>query len=286
MNTSTYLFLSASIAVLHLLPPKSNAVEPPATANGAFLENSLIVKLGGEISFRPPNPMVIGAFDYFELIGVSYSRLGTNKDTYLLEFSENQSIASVYQSLQDTDELILNPPLEHVSLNARGFFPVPGPPYIENRVWNFSVRAEVAAGEKVAIGGLSIPGPHSKVVVIRAKGPSLVNVGIENALPDPRIKLYRDISDQIPPNVRLASPYVKILENEDWDAQAIGYMELTSLLGVRQELDDPRESLIATLLDPGLYTTHVSSSEADGCGVALLEYFLLDSIEFTSAENE
>lgn len=286
MKTFPHLFLSASIAVLHLLPTKSNAVEPPATANGAFLENSLIVKLGGEVSFRPPNPMVIGAFDYFELIGVSYSRLGSNKDTYLLELSENDSIASVYQRLQDTGELILNPPLEHVSLNARAFFPVPGPPYIANRVWNFSVRAEVAAGEKVAIGGLSFPGPHSKVVVIRAKGPSLATLDVEDTLANPRIELYRDNSDQIPPNVRLASPHFKILENDDWDAQAIGYMELTSMLGIRQELDYPRESLIATLLDPGLYTTHVSSSDGNGSGVALLEYFLLDSIEFKSAESE
>lgn len=285
MNTLPFLFLSASIAVLHLLP-MSNAVEPPATANGTFLENSLIVKLGGEVSFRPPNPMVIGVFEYFELIGVEPSRLGSNPDTYLLKISENTSIASVYQNLQDTGELILNPPLERVSLNGRLFFPVPGPPYVADRIWNFSVRAEVATGEKVAIGGLSIPGPHSKVVVIRAKGPSLVNVGIEDVLANPRIELYRDISDQIPPNVRIASPYSKILENDDWSARSIGYLELTSMLGISDELADPRESLIATLLDPGLYMTHVSSADADNDGVALLEYFILDSIEFRSAESE
>jgi hypothetical protein len=144
----------------------------------------------------------------------------------------------------------------------------------------------VATGEKVAIGGLSIPGPHSKVVVIRAKGPSLVNVGIEDVLANPRIELYRDISDQIPPNVRIASPYSKILENDDWSARSIGYLELTSMLGISDELADPRESLIATLLDPGLYMTHVSSADADNGGVALLEYFILDSIEFRSAESE
>jgi hypothetical protein len=32
--------------------------------------------------------------------------------------------------------------------------------------------------------------------------------------------------------------------------------------------------------------THVSSADADNGGVALLEYFILDSIEFRSAESE
>lgn len=55
---------------------------------------------------------------------------------------------------------------------------------------NISTRAKIGLGDDVMIGGFIIQGPQSQKNVIRAVGPSLTNVGVAGAIPNPLLELY------------------------------------------------------------------------------------------------
>src|SRR6185503_10932897 len=54
---------------------------------------------------------------------------------------------------------------------------------------NMSTRGRVGTGGDVMIGGLVVRGNGPQTVVIRARGPSLTQYGIPNALADPSLTL-------------------------------------------------------------------------------------------------
>jgi hypothetical protein len=55
---------------------------------------------------------------------------------------------------------------------------------------NFSARAVAGTGENQLIGGFVLTGSGSKNMIINAKGPSLVPLGVPTAITDPQIYLY------------------------------------------------------------------------------------------------
>jgi hypothetical protein len=59
-----------------------------------------------------------------------------------------------------------------------------------SRLANISTRGFVQTGDNVLIGGFIILGVDSDVVVVRAIGPSLTQLGVSNALADPTLELY------------------------------------------------------------------------------------------------
>ena len=64
-------------------------------------------------------------------------------------------------------------------------------PLAASRLTNISTRGLVQTGNNALIGGCSLTGGSgSNEVVIRALGPSLVPLGVNNALPDPVVTLY------------------------------------------------------------------------------------------------
>src|SRR5262245_58525629 len=58
------------------------------------------------------------------------------------------------------------------------------------RVANISTRSRVETEDKVMIGGFILNAPGSTKVIVRAIGPSLVQLGVNDALLDPTLELY------------------------------------------------------------------------------------------------
>jgi hypothetical protein len=146
--------------------------------------------------------------------------------------------------------------------NGTAVFPAGSGAINPPRLLNISTRGQVLTNFDVMIGGFVISGPAPKTVVVRAIGPSLVNFGINNYLPNPQLQLVRS-SDQ----VTLAS-------NDDWgSAPNIG-----SLIASGFAPSHSRESAILITLNPGAYTAIVSGvSDVQGVtGVGLVEVYEVD----------
>jgi hypothetical protein len=120
---------------------------------------------------------------------------------------------------------------------------------------NISTRGQVLAGNDAMIGGFIIQGSQPQTVVVRARGASLTQAGVANALGNPALQLIRS-SDQ----ATLAS-------NDDWgtapnaaQVQASGFAP-----------PNAQEAAILVTLAPGAYTAVVTG--AGGTGVGMIEVF-------------
>jgi len=259
-----------------------SAVEPAKTNNGAFWEGYFIVDIGPTVNFFAPVENLVTPEDYFQQIGANFIKI--DEDTYHVSAGEYTTLAQAYQSCQETGIYTINPPIEKLQLEQILYTQVVGPPYHLNKLWNFSVRSEVKTGDAVSIGGLVVPGKHPKIVVIRALGPSLEEFGIENPLPDPTIHLFRDNRGvKFPPDVQIPASTM-ILENDNHQSNYVSTESLLSWVNLDFPAEDS-ESVIATILDPGIYTTLLSSVDGES-GIALLEFYILDSIDVTNTFTE
>jgi N-acetylneuraminic acid mutarotase len=123
---------------------------------------------------------------------------------------------------------------------------------------NISTRAFAQTGNDVMIGGLIITGSGSEIVVVRAIGPSLTQLGVANALADPMLEL-RDRNGAL------------IASNDNWIAAPNKQAIIDSSLAPGKNL----ESAILTSLNPGSYTAIVRGAN-NGVGVAVVEVFGLN----------
>ena len=74
-------------------------------------------------------------------------------------------------------------------------------PLAASRLINISTRGLAQAGNNVLIAGCSLAGASgSNEVVIQALAPSLVPLGVNNALPDPVVTLYDSNANAITAN--------------------------------------------------------------------------------------
>jgi hypothetical protein len=118
---------------------------------------------------------------------------------------------------------------------------------------NISTRVRVRGGDDVMIGGFIIDGDAKKDVVFRALGPSLANLGVKYALPDPTLEVYD-------------SAGALIEQNDNWTTLPPG----TVPAGL--EPTNPAEAVVVASLAPGSYTAVLRS--ADGTeGNALCELY-------------
>jgi len=137
---------------------------------------------------------------------------------------------------------------------------------LKKQLVNTSIRADLSSGEETLLTSFVISGAEgsSKEIMIRALGPALTALGVENAVVDPSLLLYRLIDgDQ-----------VLIAENDDWGQWATS-AELNSLgqdLGAVSLADSSKDAALFLELPPGIYTTMVSSKVSSE-GVALVEVF-------------
>ncbi|MBI5768847.1 MAG: exo-alpha-sialidase [Verrucomicrobia bacterium] len=140
--------------------------------------------------------------------------------------------------------------------------PAPGAP-ANPRLVNLSTRGNAGTGDNALIAGFVLSGTQPRRVLIRAVGPSLATVGVDGALADPQLELFRGTQ--------------RIAANDDWEisrssaaiaatAQRVGAFPLAAT-----SLD---AALLLTLA-PGSYTVVVTG--VDGAtGLALVEIYDAD----------
>lgn len=129
---------------------------------------------------------------------------------------------------------------------------------VDSKLANISTRGFVRSGDNVMIGGLIITGSVSTNVVVRAIGPSLVPLGITNALPDPALEL-RDSNGQL------------WNANDNWRSAQQVQIAVSGL----PPSNNAEAALVATLA-PGAYTAIVRGTNGS-TGVALVEAYNLTS---------
>jgi hypothetical protein len=122
---------------------------------------------------------------------------------------------------------------------------------------NISTRALVGTGDNIVIAGFTLGGHNGNGrVVVRGLGPSLVALGMPNALADPTLEL-RDGNGAL-----LAS-------NNNWQDNPA---QMAELMGAGLAPGNPLESAIAATLPPGLYTALLAGLN-NGAGIGLVEVY-------------
>ena len=130
----------------------------------------------------------------------------------------------------------------------------PDPP----RLAAISTRMQVLTGSDVAIGGFIVGGSTPKVVVVRARGPSLASQGVPGTLANPQLQLF--------------SGQAEIAFNDNWQDAANAALIQSSGFAP----SDPLESAIYVPLAPGAYTA-IMSGVGGGTGVGIVEVFEVDA---------
>ena len=121
---------------------------------------------------------------------------------------------------------------------------------------NLSTRGRVESQDNVMIGGFIIDGDQPIEVIVRAIGPSLIPLGIPQALIDPTLELYDG-------NGSLIS------QNDNWRSDH----EAEIIASALAPTDDREPAIIATLT-PGGYTGVVRGT-GNTTGIALIEIYRL-----------
>ena len=119
---------------------------------------------------------------------------------------------------------------------------------------NVSTRGFVGTGDNAMIGGIVIGSGENPIVVVRALGPTLGALGINEPLLDPTIELFDQNGTVLD-------------SNDDWrdgQPQAVIATELAP--------DDDRESALVAFPAPGSYTAVVRGKN-NTTGVALVEAY-------------
>jgi hypothetical protein len=123
-----------------------------------------------------------------------------------------------------------------------------------SKLGNISTRGFVGAGDDALIAGF-ISGPNTRVVV-RAIGPSLTNLGINGALPNPTLEVV-DANGAL------------VRANDDWKTGQRAELEA---IGIQPS--DDRESALIEVLNAANYTAVVRGTN-NTTGVAVVEVYNL-----------
>ncbi|MFL6542222.1 MAG: hypothetical protein ACJ8I9_03555, partial [Chthoniobacterales bacterium] len=135
----------------------------------------------------------------------------------------------------------------------------PPPPTSATTFYNISTRARVGAGDNAVIGGFQVRGAGEKRVLIRAIGPSLTAFGLQDALPNPTIAIFRG--------------QTQIASNDDWASSADAQAIVTTGLAP----GSPLEAAAILSLPEGDYTAIVNGVGPTVEGTALVEVYDLDA---------
>jgi hypothetical protein len=128
-----------------------------------------------------------------------------------------------------------------------------------SKLANMSTRARVETGNNVVIGGFILGGNNgSPQIIVRAIGPSLAQLGINNPLADPTLEL-RDGNGML------------LAFDNDWRDNPAQATQISAAgLAPRNDL----EAAIAMTLPPGTYTAIVAG-RSGGTGIGLVEIYNL-----------
>jgi hypothetical protein len=125
-----------------------------------------------------------------------------------------------------------------------------------SQLMNLSTRGRVETQDRVMIGGFIISGDEPTRVLLRAIGPSLLPLGVGDALIDPTLELYNGDGSLL-------------VRNDNWRMDQEDEIVATSLAP-----SDDRESAILATFNPGPYTAIVRGV-GDSTGIALFEIYKL-----------
>jgi hypothetical protein len=130
-------------------------------------------------------------------------------------------------------------------------------PILAVQALNLSTRLRVQTGDNVGIGGFIISGTAPKRVLLRAIGPSLIPLGIPNALADPILELH-------------GPGAFSTITNDNWRQTQEAEIQATGI----PPTNDLESAIVATL-DPGAYTA-IMRGNGGTSGVALVEAYDLN----------
>ena len=134
--------------------------------------------------------------------------------------------------------------------------PAPG-----SKLGNISTRAFVDTGNNIVIAGFIVGGPPQTgldKIIVRGLGPSLTELGVPDALADPRLDL-RDANGTL------------LLSNDNWQDDPTGQIGIQLIAAGLAPTNQLESGLVATL-PPGLYTALLSGVN-NGTGVGLVEVY-------------
>jgi hypothetical protein len=202
------------LALLLVFPRNLRAqVLLPRDGDGVEVDVQLEVALGPTLSIPPPLPIPVlpGSRVRFRLNGLSNfstREISWTKDGVSLGNTNELVIGSVRESdtgpylatvTTTTGDVIVVSRVLHVSAFPR------------QRLLNLSTRARVSfVGQPVIAGFVVYLGPgdasSSKLLLIRAVGPSLAEFGVTDALADPTLQLFRSDGTPIEVSPSLRDP--------------------------------------------------------------------------------
>ncbi len=133
-------------------------------------------------------------------------------------------------------------------------------PLTRSRLGNLSTRATCGPGDRSLITGFYIDGTGSRDVLLRTAGPALLNYGVANALPNPRLRLMKGSQ--------------ALLENDDWSLSGVAQQvaDTGARLGAFPFAAGSADSAIVSTLAPGGYSA-ISTTSDTRTGIALFEIY-------------
>lgn len=137
-------------------------------------------------------------------------------------------------------------------------------PAANSKLANISTRGFVDTGSNVMIGGLIVSGGAgggTARVIVRAIGPSLANVGVPDALPDPNLELHD-------------SNGATVAMNDNWKLRPDGSSQQGEIEATTVIPANELEAALVQSLAPGSYTVIVSGTN-NTTGVAVVEAYTL-----------
>lgn len=172
---------------------------------------------------------------------------------------------SAYRRLgpEATGNFAADPEATHYRIHEREYIdvaPHASPNLAHGRVVNLSSRGLVAPGVPM-IGGFVIEDQH-RWVLVRALGPGLKAMGVQAALANPSIAIFR------------GSTFLNF--NNDWnsDPDAAAIAAAGAAVGAFPLQPGSRDAAVLVELPPGTYTAH-ATTEADETGEVLLEIYTI-----------
>ncbi|MCF3648318.1 CotH kinase family protein [Synoicihabitans lomoniglobus] len=140
-------------------------------------------------------------------------------------------------------------------------------PYaVPPRMVNVSTRAHISGAGDVLVAGLVIEEADGKSIIVRGIGPALAPHGINDALPDPLIRVFNETGEMVG-------------SNQGWGtaANANELSDLFARVGAFPLESGAGDSAMQLQLPAGNYTIHLSSA-TDLSGSGLLEVYEADDI--------
>lgn len=131
-------------------------------------------------------------------------------------------------------------------------------PAAGQKLFNISTRAVVGSGDGTVVAGFVVSGTVPKRVLLRGAGPALGSFGLEGALSDPQLKLFKG--------------QTQVAFNDNWGTNAAAVTSASTTTGAFQFAADSKDAAMVLSLEPGAYTLQISGV-GGAAGIGLIEVY-------------